>query len=74
METKPTLSNANAPSSYPQRQRAGSLIAPVFLITLGSIFLAHQFVPAWEIRKTWPLLLVAMGITKLFEALFSKGS
>jgi LiaI-LiaF-like transmembrane region len=74
METKPTLSNANAQFPYPQRQRRGSLVAPVFLITLGSMFLAHQFVPAWEIRKTWPLLLVAVGLTKLFEALFSKES
>jgi LiaI-LiaF-like transmembrane region len=40
------------------------------LITLGSIFLVGQFVPAWGIGKTWPLLLVAIGVTKLFESFF----
>ena len=74
METRPTLSNANAQSPYAQHQRTGSLVVPVFLITLGAIFLVQQFVPTWEIRKTWPLLLVAVGLTKLFEALFPKES
>ncbi len=37
------------------------------LIVLGVLFLADQFLPAWEIGKTWPLLLIVMGILRLVD-------
>ncbi len=72
METKAPLSDSRAGLLAQRNRRAYSLVGPVLLITLGTIFLVQQFVPGWGIRKTWPLLFVAIGITKLFESLFSK--
>lgn len=52
-------------SSTPRRS---SLTGPVFLITLGVIFLVDQLVPGWGISKTWPVLLVVIGVLKLVDS------
>ena len=74
METKAPPSDSSAGLLAHRNRRAYSLAGPVLLITLGTIFLVQQFVPGWGIRKTWPLLLLAIGITKLFESLFSRNA
>jgi hypothetical protein len=51
----------------PPRHHRGSLTGPVLLITLGTIFLMNQFVPGWDIGKTWPILLVVIGVVKLLD-------
>jgi len=56
----------NMPSS-PTTHRA-SLMGPVFLITLGVMFLLDQFVPGWNIGRTWPVLLVVVGVLKLVDS------
>lgn len=43
-------------------------MGPVILITLGIMFLADQFIPGWGIWKTWPLLLVVIGVLKLVDS------
>ena len=45
-----------------------SLTGPVVLIALGVIFLLQEFVPDWGLRKTWPILLVVIGVLKLLDA------
>jgi len=40
----------------------------VVLITLGVIFLLDQIVPGWGFRKTWPVLLVVIGVLKLLDS------
>jgi hypothetical protein len=50
----------------PGRQRGG-LMLPVLLITLGIMFLLDQLVPGWGIHKTWPALLVVIGVLKLVD-------
>jgi hypothetical protein len=47
--------------------RRSSLSGPVFLIALGVVLLIDQFVPSWGIGKTWPVLLVVIGIMKLIN-------
>ncbi|MBV9404526.1 MAG: hypothetical protein JO211_04225 [Acidobacteriaceae bacterium] len=39
---------------------------PILLITIGALFWLHQegIVPFW---RTWPLLLIVIGLMKLFE-------
>jgi hypothetical protein len=49
-------------------RRSPSLTGPVVLITLGAILLLDQFVPGWGIGKTWPILLVVIGVVKLLES------
>jgi hypothetical protein len=44
------------------------LVVPIILIALGVMFLLGQFVPGWGFGKTWPVLLVVIGVVKLFEA------
>lgn len=49
-------------------QRRASLFLPIILITLGLIFLLNEFLPHWGIEKTWPILLVVIGVLKLLDA------
>jgi len=47
--------------------RRGGLIFPVLLIALGTIFLLDQLVPGWGVSKTWPAVLVVIGVIKLLD-------
>jgi hypothetical protein len=52
------------PSAAPYRH---SLTGPIVLIALGIIFLLQEFVPQWGFHKTWPVLLILIGVAKLLE-------
>lgn len=54
-------------SIAPTRRYRASLTGPIVLITLGLILLLDQLVPGWGIGKTWPVLLVVIGISKLIQ-------
>jgi hypothetical protein len=41
---------------------------PVLLIVAGLMFLFDQFVPGWGINRTWPALLVVIGVIKLLDS------
>jgi len=45
--------------------RRTSLTGPIFLITLGIMLLLDEIVPGLSIGKTWPVLLVVVGVLKL---------
>jgi hypothetical protein len=45
--------------------RRASLTGPIFLITLGIMLLLDELVPGLGIGKTWPVLLVVIGVLKL---------
>ena len=55
------------PPSTPISRRS-SLMGPVFLITLGLVFLIAEFVPEWGVSRTWPLLLIVIGVLKLLDS------
>lgn len=55
-----------------RHQRRYGLTGPVILVSLGVIFLVGQFVPAWGVARTWPVLLIVIGITKLLESAWSR--
>jgi membrane-bound ClpP family serine protease len=44
------------------------LTGPVFLITIGVVFLIGEFVPEWGISRTWPVLLIVVGVLKLLDS------
>ena len=48
--------------------RAPSLMGPVVLIALGLVFLIGEFVPEWGVTKTWPVLLIVVGVLKLLDS------
>lgn len=43
-------------------------MVPVLLITLGTMFLLAQIFPAWRVGRTWPVLLVIVGVLKLVNS------
>ncbi len=51
----------------PPTQPRASLMGPVILITIGLMFLIAQFVPGWGFGKTWPALLIVIGVIKLLD-------
>ncbi len=55
-------------SITPPTQHRPSLTIPVFLIALGGVFLVDQFVPGWGFGRTWPVLLVVLGVLKLVDS------
>jgi hypothetical protein len=52
-------------------QRRNSLVVPILLITLGALFLFRSWHPGFEIgrvlRDWWPLLLIAVGLGKIWD-------
>lgn len=51
----------------PPMQPRASLMGPVILITIGLMFLIAQFVPGWGFGRTWPALLIVIGVIKLLD-------
>jgi hypothetical protein len=47
--------------------RGRSYVGPAVLLTLGTLFLIQSF-DGPEFHRTWPLLLLVIGITKLWES------
>ena len=53
---------------YNRRARRISLTGPIILIALGAMFLVGEFVPEWGVNKTWPFLLIVIGLAKLLDS------
>jgi hypothetical protein len=55
-----------------QRQRRTSLVLPIVLITIGAMFLYANWRPAFDpwpiVRTYWPLILVFVGLGKMWDA------
>ena len=54
--------------------RRVSLVFPIVLITLGALFLFHNWRPAfdpWPILETyWPLILIFIGVGKIWDTTY----
>lgn len=50
-----------------ERCRARGLMGPAVLVTLGTLFLLEQF-DVLGFHKTWPLLLVVIGLVKVVQS------
>ena len=51
-------------------QRIG-LTGPILLIALGVMFLVGQLVPYWGVGKTWPVILIVIGLAKVIESVWA---
>lgn len=58
--------NTSSPETTGDRSRR-QRNAGVLLIGLGLVFLGSQFVPHWILSRSWPLLLVVLGLYLLFK-------
>jgi len=58
-------------------QRKNSLVVPILLITLGALFLFRNWHPGFEVgrllRDWWPLILIAVGLGKIWDSSRSRG-
>lgn len=66
--------NSAADRAQLRRRRRGhgaSLAGPILLVTLGVLFLIGQFVPYWGVGRTWPVILIVIGFTKLLESVWA---
>jgi len=57
--------NGDKPQAEKQKGPGEGLI----LIAVGAIFLAGNFMPGYDFSKLWPLILIAIGLGSLLEAL-----
>jgi len=62
-------SNASKPI---KKEKKGSLVGGLVLITLGALFLADELVPQVNFGDLWPLILVAIGIGLLINAMSNR--
>jgi hypothetical protein len=51
-----------------ERCRRRGLMGPVVLITIGFLFLADRLAPFLSFGRLWPVILLAIGAVKIFEA------
>ncbi len=65
--TPPRPPDRRAERALRRRHRHG-LTGPVLLIAIGVLFLLDRWVPGWQIHRTWPVILVVIGLVKLVEA------
>lgn len=60
------------------RPRSVSLVFPILLILIGGLFLYASWKPAFQpwpiIRTYWPLILIFVGLGKMFDAVRQKTS
>ena len=67
----PVMANGSPP------RRRGSLFGALLLIVLGGAFLYSNLRPEWSpwplISRYWPVLLILLGLGKLFDALRAPG-
>ena len=48
-------------------RRRRSILGPIVLITVGVLFALDYIGNRWDFSQTWPVILVVIGIVKLFE-------
>jgi hypothetical protein len=48
-------------------RRRRSIVGPIVLITVGVLFALDYSWSQWEFSRTWPVILVVIGLVKLFE-------
>lgn len=74
MTYEPTSERARYQTRRERRHEHYSILGPILLVTIGVMFLVGQFVPAWGVGRTWPVLLIVIGVIKLFGTGHSRGS
>jgi len=50
-----------------QTRHQGGLMGPVVLITIGALFLVGKLGLGYGFNQLWPVLLIVIGLVKLFE-------
>ncbi len=60
-------------AASPKNEKEGNAkknsLAGIILIVLGVLFLLHEFFPFWQMRRYWPIILIAAGIIFILRGL-----
>jgi phage shock protein PspC (stress-responsive transcriptional regulator) len=66
----------NIPSSFTEfeqerftRKTKRNVTGGIILIVMGLIFLAHNYIPEIDFSDLWPLILVAIGATTIYNSM-----
>ena len=51
--------------------RIRSLVGPFVLITVGVLFAFDHIWNRWSFGETWPVILIVIGLVKIFERIAS---
>jgi len=51
------------------RKAKRNLVGGIVLIVMGLIFLAHNYIPEVDFSDLWPLVLVAIGATTIYNSM-----
>lgn len=51
--------------------RVRSLLGPFILITIGVLFAMDHIMGRWSFGDTWPVILIVIGLVKVFERMAS---
>ncbi|MEJ2006753.1 MAG: DUF5668 domain-containing protein [Acidobacteriota bacterium] len=54
-----------------RRHERYGMLGPILLVAIGVMFLVGQFYPTWGVAKTWPVLLIVIGVAKLLDSAYS---
>ncbi len=49
------------------RCRRRHIMGPIVLITIGVLFALQTIWHRWDVSRTWPVLLVVIGVVKLLQ-------
>lgn len=74
MTYEPATERTRYETRRERRHEHYGLLGPILLVTIGLMFLVGQFIPAWGVGRTWPVLLIVIGVTKLFGAVGTRSS
>jgi len=58
----PDVSKDGVDNEKKQKNANSSMLAGIFLILIGLLFLADRLIPNAQIAELWPLLLVGLGV------------
>ena len=58
----PAMSENNQRTVGKNKKGNGSVIAGIILVTLGTLFLADNFIPNIDFSDIWPVILVVAGV------------
>ncbi|MCK9421747.1 MAG: PspC domain-containing protein [Bacteroidales bacterium] len=68
-----TVNNSSEAKKSPlSKHKRGSLIGGLVLITIGALFLADELIPQVNFGDLWPLILVAIGVGLLINAITNR--
>ncbi len=69
-----TMTDSDQKPISKNKKGNGSVVAGIILVTLGTLFLADNFIPNVDFSDIWPVMLVIAGIGLIFSNFIKKNT